>query len=424
MISPINYIIPQADLGSKLQNLGTVLGENRQRDKEEARLLAKEEEAKQYKLKYQADLKATFDDPSPMNIAKLTAQYPAQREAFKQSFEILSEDEKKNETNIVGQVYSALSSGNNEIALDVINNEIEAIKNSGGDTKKLEGIKESIETNPKGATLMAGLAYDALIGGKDFSKVVKTFGEEGRAIEMHPLELKKAKKEIEKISSDIGLSKAKTAQTWREYQNAPVLTQIKMGNMLISKENTKLRTMEALLKKETNELKRDELKLKIDEKKQKIEEKKTEVEKKENDIQAEASSSLESFDRTIKTIEDIKSHPGLEAATGASSFVSIIPGTDAKDVSSLIETLESQAFTAEVSKMKGLGALSESEGKKLSASVANLDRGQSTEAFIKQLNTALSIFKKGKERVEKKYNIKTEQIKETKKSINDILGKY
>lgn len=52
---------------------------------------------------------------------------------------------------------------------------------------------------------------------------------------------------------------------------------------------------------------------------------------------------------------------------------SILPGTDEHALMGQIETLKSSVFLAQVSKMKGLGALTDTEGQKLETSIAKLD---------------------------------------------------
>ncbi|RKY56469.1 MAG: hypothetical protein DRP93_01340 [Candidatus Neomarinimicrobiota bacterium] len=99
----------------------------------------------------------------------------------------------------------------------------------------------------------------------------------------------------------------------------------------------------------------------------------------------------------INTLEKIKKHPGTAGAVGMSSPMSWIPGTDWKDASALIEQFNSQAFVSEVQKLRGLGALSDSEGKKLASAVANLDIAQSEEGFMQNLNTAISTLSRARD---------------------------
>lgn len=78
-------------------------------------------------------------------------------------------------------------------------------------------------------------------------------------------------------------------------------------------------------------------------------------------------------------------HPGRQAATGMSSFLSKIPGTDARGFQANLDTFKAQTFIPMVSALKGMGALSDAEGRKLSESVGALDPAMPEAEFEKSL---------------------------------------
>ena len=78
-------------------------------------------------------------------------------------------------------------------------------------------------------------------------------------------------------------------------------------------------------------------------------------------------------------------HPGIVSGTGLTSFLGRAPGTDAKDFRVRLENLKSQVFLPTVKALQGMGALSNAEGEKIAAAVANLDPGLSEEAMKQQL---------------------------------------
>lgn len=80
-------------------------------------------------------------------------------------------------------------------------------------------------------------------------------------------------------------------------------------------------------------------------------------------------------------------HPGRQMATGVSSFMSAVPGTDARGFKANLDTFKAQTFVPMVSALKGMGALSDAEGKKLSESVGALDPGMSEGEFAHSLQT-------------------------------------
>jgi hypothetical protein len=93
----------------------------------------------------------------------------------------------------------------------------------------------------------------------------------------------------------------------------------------------------------------------------------------------------------------LNAHPGRQLATGASSFMSAIPGTDAKGFKANLDTFKAETFIPMVSALKGTGALSDAEGKKLSDSVGALDPSMPEEEFQKSLqDVAQRLYKNAK----------------------------
>jgi hypothetical protein len=87
----------------------------------------------------------------------------------------------------------------------------------------------------------------------------------------------------------------------------------------------------------------------------------------------------------IDNIDQLLVHPGRISGTGASSFLANIPGTDARGFQAQLETFKAQTFIPMVSALKGMGALSDAEGKKLSAAVGALDPSMPEAEFEREL---------------------------------------
>jgi len=107
---------------------------------------------------------------------------------------------------------------------------------------------------------------------------------------------------------------------------------------------------------------------------------------------AYSQSALDAFDRAIDTANGLLKHPGLSAAVGVKGVTGgllggwVMPGTDAADFVTNLDTMKSQVFLPMVQSMKGMGALSNAEGAKLTAAIGNLDSRQSETQFKKSLN--------------------------------------
>lgn len=96
---------------------------------------------------------------------------------------------------------------------------------------------------------------------------------------------------------------------------------------------------------------------------------------------------IRSTDETIRSLNLLLSHPGRGSGTGLSSMMPAIPGTDRKNFDAQLATFKAQTFIPMVSQLKGMGALSDAEGKKLMDAVGALDPGMSEGAFSASLNT-------------------------------------
>lgn len=94
-----------------------------------------------------------------------------------------------------------------------------------------------------------------------------------------------------------------------------------------------------------------------------------------------------STDRMIRSIDDLANHPGLESAVGFGygKAATLFPGTDASSFEVKLDTLKSQAFLPMVAQLKGMGQLSDAEGKKLTAAIGALDTRMSEKEFKSSL---------------------------------------
>ncbi|CAL9956702.1 released from the phage upon host infection [Vibrio phage 219E48-1] len=105
---------------------------------------------------------------------------------------------------------------------------------------------------------------------------------------------------------------------------------------------------------------------------------------------------------TLELIDNIKAHPGFESrvgAKGASSLFGLfdtpVAGTDAAGADALIDTLGSKNFMNSIGQMKGMGALSNAEGLKVSAAVSSLDPNMPEEDFRNSLDVIYDITQRG-----------------------------
>jgi hypothetical protein len=177
----------------------------------------------------------------------------------------------------------------------------------------------------------------------------------------------------------------KTGMT--DYQSAMVSS--KQVDQDLRREESIIKREEMKLDRETDELKRDEIKNKIDASKQKVEAVKV-------GAAQESKDAIQKLDETSMTINRLLEGDSLESATGWQANFPTVSGTKAASFEAMLETLQSQAFLSQVSQMKGMGALSENEGKKLGQAIGSLSVNMSDANLRKELlriNETLEIAK-------------------------------
>lgn len=88
-----------------------------------------------------------------------------------------------------------------------------------------------------------------------------------------------------------------------------------------------------------------------------------------------------SFDTMLGTLDRLSQHPGLSRSVGLVGKLPTMPGSDSANFQAELDTFQSQAFIPMVSQLKGMGALSDAEGKKLTAAVGALSPNMGETAF-------------------------------------------
>lgn len=92
-------------------------------------------------------------------------------------------------------------------------------------------------------------------------------------------------------------------------------------------------------------------------------------------------SQVAGFDTMLGTLDRLSKHPGLSRSVGAFGVLPTMPGSDSANFQAELNTFQSQAFLPMVAQLKGMGALSDAEGKKITAAVGALDPKMGETAF-------------------------------------------
>lgn len=95
---------------------------------------------------------------------------------------------------------------------------------------------------------------------------------------------------------------------------------------------------------------------------------------------------IEAGNGAIAAIDRLLAHPGFADATGlVGRGARLVPGTPAYDFDKELDSFKGRVFLSAIQGMRGMGALSDAEGKKLEASSGALDVGMSASALRSSL---------------------------------------
>lgn len=170
------------------------------------------------------------------------------------------------------------------------------------------------------------------------------------------------------------------------------------------------------------QLRADELRVKTETNAIKQEELKREIERNKRAREFEASNAISAIDGSISTVSRLLDGEGLEAAAGWQANFPTVSGSEASLFEATLETLQSQAFLTQVERMKGLGALSENEGRKLAQAIGSLTIEMPDKALRKELKRIEAYLAVGRGKLIKKFNINEDLSKMSDEELLRMLG--
>lgn len=208
-------------------------------------------------------------------------------------------------------------------------------------------------------------------------------------------EKEEAEAKLKAIEAEFAREKAETAAK----QAAATLRKTE-ADILIDKENARIAALNAAAAKETNNLKRQELQQKIDDAKEKRDALDRDQKATVSNQSADIDNFLNTAQRVLNTPEDV-----IKSATGPVASRLPTLSSDVSDFEALVEALGSQAFIAQIPKIKGTGSLSEKEGDKLQASLQTLSLKQSPARLKENVTEAVRLLTKVRENIALKYGV-------------------
>ena len=339
---------------------------------------------------YAADVQAAFNSGDARAFAALSAKYPQQREAFKQSWDMLNKDQQDQEFGTGVQVWNALGSGRADVAKSLLDQHITALKNAGDDTSDLENIKHSIDADPRQARNMIGLSLSAIDPDR-WGKIAT----EQRSAESAPFELSEKAAKAQKAAVDAKFAESKAVQ---DLSKGGWEIQKLANDINISKLNSQIAAMNAQTSREGNDLKRQELQLKIQEK----------IDKRDETLRTKAAdltkarnttdNLLDSVDKLLKTDRSV-----VESATGPVSSRIPTLSSDTADFEEALDTIGSQIIMDRIGEMSGV--LSDTDLKVLQSSLQSLSKRQSADRLLENLRRVQELALKSRDNLATKYGV-------------------
>lgn len=342
------------------------------------------------KQQLQSDLNALGNNPTPQQIASISGKYPELSEHFKRSYDMLTTEQQQSRLQSAIPIYAAVASGNYQTAIDQLNQNAQAYKNSGldQDAKMSEAMAQLVQLHPETANKTMGLMLSSTMGPEKFASTFGTISDQNRADQKQPLENKKLAAE------------ASTAQTTAQYADQKANQDLENQRI-----DNQVKRLDVQIKQANSETERGKLQLERDKLVQ-------EQQLKNLDKTNSAQDQLDSINQTLVTIQSIRGNAALEpylkvggiglgggvgSVTG--SIASFIPGSDRKDLEGLVDTLKSQSFLSKIQSFKGMGALSDAEGKKLTDAITSLNINQSVGQFKNNLGVLENYMNKAQSRL-------------------------
>jgi hypothetical protein len=172
---------------------------------------------------------ANKEDKTIEDYQQLMTQYPEMGKQIQQSIKMLNDQQKKEKAGQLTPIHVALMGGNTDAAKAKIDELIDAHRNRGleAEASNLEILRQNIDIDPKGALTSSGFLL-AAIDPEKFKTITesqKMIGEEKRAKELQPGEIKKQQAELIKFGLKNDLTRQEALKTAAETKKLGIETQ-------------------------------------------------------------------------------------------------------------------------------------------------------------------------------------------------------
>lgn len=319
----------------------------------------KQQEQAQRKQQFQQAYGQAYASGDRNAMRQLAAQFPDQVDAVRNGMKFVDEDQRNTVGNLAAGARLAASSP--EAMSAWLQNNAADLQRAGLDPTE---VAQAYQQNPQQFGEFADHLGMAALGPVDYFNAQDKVA--GRAIDR------------DKLAEQIRSNQAGEALTARGQDITVRGQNISAQNAALSREIQRAELQDKVLDRqiarETNQIKLEELKQKQVDVRQKADVARA-------DRQAAAQGAVDTFSTALDSLGELEKSPGLSKAVGVRSAFPTIPGSDAANFEARLDTFKAQTFLPMVSSLKGMGALSDAEGKKLSDAVGALSPKMSEDAF-------------------------------------------
>ncbi|MFW1754305.1 hypothetical protein [Acinetobacter wanghuae] len=409
-MQPINYML---DVQNPVQSTMTGLAQGMQIGQfANARELAQKEALQKEQMQQELSVFASKPNKTHNDYANIMAKYPSLAENFQKSYTVLDTGRQQATFKTASRVYSAAAGGRVDIAKSILETEALGYENAGDKTTadQMRTLAKMADESPEGFMTSTGL----FLASANPDKFKDVLGAQNQN-QMLPEEINLKKAQTDKTKAEA--EKTETENLW--YGDK---TQAEIDNLESQVEDRKTGRV---LEQQKMQLGNDQFYAKLDQDQQQFYENLNQEERKL------AQTVFNVREKPIERMERLEKVEGFaaaarNAATGAQNAASLasdleglnesagsihdigmrrVPGTTEYNYAQKIETLKSQIFLSQVDQMRGLGALTESEGAALKASIASIDLNQDPVVIQKHLTDVAKHLSKAAQTANKKAQI-------------------
>lgn len=403
MVQPINYML---DVQNPVQTAMTGLTQGMQigqfmQAKEQAERKAIQKQQMQEALSaFASKPNKTHDD-----YANIIARFPSLAENLQKSYNVLDAGRQQASFKTASRAYAAAAGGRTDIAKSILETEALGYENAGDEAQaeQMRNLAKMADQNPDGFLTSTGL----FLASANPDKFKDTLGALGENL---------------KLPEEINLKKAQTEKTKTETLWYGDKTQAEINNLESQVED---RQTGRVLEQQKMQLQNDQFYAKLDQDQQQFYEKLNQEERKiaqtvfnvkEKPIERmERLEKVEGFATSARNAAEgsklaaqlANDAKALSESTGGywNRAMRNVPGTDEYNFDQKLETMKSKIFLAQVDQMRGLGALTESEGAALKASIASINPNQDPEAVQQSLTEVAKQLSKAAQTANRKAQI-------------------